>query len=99
MKKEIILLCVFILIAFILQTILVGTSPKIECGELESQFYFLLQSLIIQYLILICLKILILKFWIKSNFKKSSNVIIVFTIIFLTVFAYLFYGYSRDVCI
>ncbi len=98
MKKQIFLTSFLLLLSFCLQTILIGTSPNIDCSQIKTQFYVIAQTLLIQYIVLILIEILILKFWIKSDLKKSIKLVLIFTILFLGIFAYLFYGYYNDIC-
>jgi|688.fasta_scaffold682993_2 hypothetical protein len=98
MKKAIILICFLLLIAFIMQIILIGTSPKIDCNEIKMQFYILIEILIIQYIVLVLIEILILKFLIKSEFKNSIKSVLIFTILFISIFTYLFCRYYNDIC-
>lgn len=98
MKKQIFLTSFLLLISFCLQTILIGTSPKIDCSQIKTQFYIIAETLLIQYIVLIIIEILILKFWIKSDFKKNIKIVLIFTILFLSIFGYLFYGYYNDIC-
>ena len=98
MKKTILMVGVLLLIAFVMQIILIGTSPKIDCDYIKNQLYFLTETLIIQYLILVFIEILFLKFWIKSEIKKSIKSVLIFTILFIGMFAYLFWEYYNDLC-
>ena len=98
MKKAIILICFLLLIAFIMQITLIGTSPKIDCNEIKMQFYILIETLIIQYIVLVLIEILILKFLIKSEFKNSIKSVLIFTILFISIFTYLFCRYYNDIC-
>ena len=91
MKKQIFLTSFLLLLSFCLQTILIGTSPKIDCSQIKTQFYVITETVLIQYIALILIEILILKFWIKSDLKKNIRIVLIFTVLFLCVFTYLFY--------
>ena len=98
MKKQIFLTSFLLLLSFCLQTILIGTSPKIDCSQIKTQFYVITETVLIQYIALILIEILILKFWIKSDLKKNIRIVLIFTVLFLCVFTYLFYEYYNDIC-
>lgn len=98
MKKSLILIVVLILITAFLQIILFGTSPKIECSEMNHQFYILLQNSIYQYLILLLIEILFLLSWFKKDFKKIAISVLIFTILFSSVFGCCFYAYYQAIC-
>ena len=97
MKRNIILNILLFLIGVFLQVILVGTSPKIDCSEIWNQFYILLNSLIIEYAILIVIQITILIF-LKRKTKELVASFLLFTILYLIVFVYLFYNYHQEIC-
>ncbi|MBE8723355.1 hypothetical protein C4F50_00230 [Flavobacterium sp. KB82] len=98
MKKALILTVVLFIIALFLQLLLFGTSPKIECSEINSQFYNLLQQSLYHYLILLVLQILFLKFWFKTDFKKSAVTVLLFTFLFLSIFSFFYYRYYNEIC-
>lgn len=98
MKKTLILIAVLILIGTFLQLILFATSPKIECSEINHQFYVLLRNSADQYLLLLIIEILFLLFWFKKDFKKIAVSILIFTVLFLSVFGCYFYAYHQAIC-
>ncbi|MFD1602125.1 hypothetical protein ACFSJW_19280 [Flavobacterium artemisiae] len=98
MKKPLILITVLILIGTFLQLILFATSPKIECSEINHQFYVLLRNSVNQYLILLLIEIPFLLFWFKRDFKKIIVSVLLFTILFLSVFSCYFYAYYQAIC-
>ncbi|SHG98627.1 hypothetical protein SAMN05444372_112122 [Flavobacterium micromati] len=98
MRKKIILTIVLFLISLSLQVILIGTSPKVNCDEIKQQLYVFLDTLIIEYVFFILIDILFLKFLFKCAFKSIAINVLIFTLLFVGIFIYLFYGYYNEIC-
>jgi hypothetical protein len=98
MRKNIAINVLLFLIGVVLQIILIGTSPKINCNEIWNQFYIILNSLIIEYLILVATQLIFTLFITKRPAKELFFNLLFFTIFYLIVFVYLFNNYRQEIC-
>ncbi|KFF06464.1 hypothetical protein B0A68_20360 [Flavobacterium reichenbachii] len=96
--KIVILITIFLFISLLLQLLLVGTAPKINCDEVYQQLNLFINTLIVEYAILVLVKILLLKFILKVDFKKILFSILVFTLLYISTFIYLFFSYYEQIC-
>lgn len=97
-RINIVLMAILLFIGFFLQNILIGTSPKINCDEIVSQFYVFLNTIIVEYIILISIQLAILKFVNRRELKEIIIHTVLFTILYTILFYYLFNGYRQNIC-
>ena len=98
MKKNIIITILFISIGLILQIILIGTSPKINCNEVWNQLHIFLKILVVEYLILVAIQSVFICFIKKGTNKELFYNLLFFTIAYLVVFVCLFNNYRQEIC-
>ena len=96
MAKNIILTLGLLILGLCLQVILIGTSPRIASNELINQFYVLCKSLIIQYIILLMIQFVVLKFGFRVKTRELFIYTIFFTLFYYISFVYFFYNYIQD---
>ncbi len=96
MAKNIILTLVLLILGLCLQVILIGTSPRIASNELINQFFVLCKSLVVEYIILLTIQFVALKFGFKVKTRELFIYLVVFTLFYLVSFVYFFYNYAQD---
>lgn len=96
MVKNIVLTLVLLILGLFLQVILIGTSPRIASDELINQFFVLCKSLIVEYIILLTIQFVVLKFGFRVKTRELFIYTLFFTLFYLISFAYFFYNYAQD---
>ncbi len=95
MRKILLTTLLCLAIGIFLQFILIETSPYILCDEIPNQLYFLVKSLVLEYVVLAALFMIVNKLLLKIKKKENLTGLVVFTAIYILSFSYLFYEYAR----